>query len=220
MDPYILYIVSLPPERSPDPATVDEARSTFARLSGYPCRVLHYQQLEDGGFGAHPPRAILYSGGAASPVFPDEPVFSHELFQRLVRTFEGPQLAICRSAQIVATWFGGRLAPIESDRDPAGSPVDRRDGHLFEFGVSPVQIAAGGSPLFAGLPGEIRVHQNHRFEMKALGRDLEVIASNGFCPIQGWQHRRKPLYGLQFHPERGGEAHGRRIVQNFFQLIR
>jgi hypothetical protein len=42
----------------------------------------------------------------------------------------------------------------------------------------------------------------------------------GFAGIEAMRHRTRPLYGVQFHPERYTDDHpdGRAILANFFRL--
>ena len=77
-------------------------------------------------------------------------------------------------------------------------------------------------PLFNGLGRIVRVQQFHRSEVKTLGPDLVLLASTRACPGQAFKHRRKPLYGVQFHPEEASENYpdGFRILKNFFRLAR
>jgi anthranilate/para-aminobenzoate synthase component II len=49
-------------------------------------------------------------------------------------------------------------------------------------------------------------------ELEVTGRE----AGNGL--IMAIQHRSKPLYGVQFHPESIGTPHGQRILRNFIEL--
>ena len=46
------------------------------------------------------------------------------------------------------------------------------------------------------------------------------LAASEACAIQAMRHSARPLYGVQFHPERYSAAHpdGRTIVANFLRL--
>ena len=68
----------------------------------------------------------------------------------------------------------------------------------------------------------IRVQQFHRSEIKTLGRDLVLLAGTDECPVQAFVHRRRPLYGVQFHPEEATADYpdGLRILRNFFRIAR
>jgi GMP synthase (glutamine-hydrolysing) len=88
-----------------------------------------------------------------------------------------------------------------------------------EWGAYPVRIS-GDDPLFAGLGDSVVVEQRHFWELKALPAGFVQLATSDACPIQAIRHRSRPLYGVQFHPERYSERHpgGRTILSNFFEL--
>jgi GMP synthase (glutamine-hydrolysing) len=64
------------------------------------------------------------------------------------------------------------------------------------------------------------VEQRHFWELKAVPSGFVRLASSDACPIQAIRHGSRPLYGVQFHPERYSERHpgGRTILANFFGL--
>ncbi len=77
-------------------------------------------------------------------------------------------------------------------------------------------------PLFRGLGEVVRVQQFHRSEVKSLGKALVCLASSTDCAVQAFAHRRRPLYGVQFHPEEATEGYpdGGLILRNFFRIAR
>jgi anthranilate synthase component II len=81
-------------------------------------------------------------------------------------------------------------------------------------------IKHDGRGLFAGLPGRIEVTRYHSLivERSSLPADLEVTAETSDGIIMGLQHKSKPLYGVQFHPESIASEHGHDILANFLKL--
>jgi hypothetical protein len=75
-------------------------------------------------------------------------------------------------------------------------------------------------PLFAGLDETVVVEQRHFWELKTAPVGFVRLAASDACPIQAIRHGGRPLYGVQFHPERYSERHpdGRIILSNFFRL--
>ncbi len=77
------------------------------------------------------------------------------------------------------------------------------------------------SRLFEGLPPSFEVMRYH--SLVAAEDDfpsvLEVTAreSSGGL-IMSLQHRSRPVYGVQFHPESIGTPEGKRILRNFIDL--
>ncbi len=78
-----------------------------------------------------------------------------------------------------------------------------------------------GSGLFAGLPQAFEAVRYHSLIVDERGaRDLERIAwtSDGLC--MGLRHRRRPLWGVQFHPESVLTDCGAGLLENFARLTR
>ena len=50
---------------------------------------------------------------------------------------------------------------------------------------------------------------------ETLGEDLKIIATTDDGEIMAIEHRRYPIYGLQFHPESILSDNGKKLIQNF-----
>jgi len=77
------------------------------------------------------------------------------------------------------------------------------------------------TPLFAGLPDTFEAMRYHSLIAldKNFPDDLKVTAreiDHGF--IMALEHKSKPIYGVQFHPESIGTPLGAQILQNFVSL--
>ena len=86
------------------------------------------------------------------------------------------------------------------------------------MGSYEVETNAQGSSRIC--PPEITVWHSHFDEVKKLPPDFEATASNETCPIQAMQHKERPVFGVQFHPELFDEdfPDGRRVLENFLEL--
>ena len=75
--------------------------------------------------------------------------------------------------------------------------------------------------LLAGLPAKIKVMQSHREQVKQLPPKFVRIATSSDAENEGMRHEDRPIYGVQFHPEKWNESNpaGRRILENFMQRI-
>ena len=63
---------------------------------------------------------------------------------------------------------------------------------------------AAGDALFAGLPGEFRVIQNHRDQVTELPPGAVRLAESDACPVQAFRVGER-AWGVQFHPEVGAD---------------
>jgi para-aminobenzoate synthetase len=76
------------------------------------------------------------------------------------------------------------------------------------------------SALFAGVPQDFLAVRYHSLVVGAVPAELRVSAWTPDGVIMGLEHRARPLFGVQFHPESVSTRHGRRILENFRDLTR
>lgn len=117
---------------------------------------------------------------------------------------EVPTLGICGGHQALAIAYGGEVA---------------KSGHHLE-GFRTVELE-DKDHLLAGLPAKIRVMQSHYEQVKRLPPGFVRIARSKDTKNEAMKHEQKPLYGVQFHPERWNEENlaGKRILENFVEKI-
>jgi GMP synthase-like glutamine amidotransferase len=114
-----------------------------------------------------------------------------------------PLLGICYGHQVLARAFGAGVI-----RDRA---EHRGRERIFR---------RGASKLFAGFPAAFPMSESHR---EIVSRDdrlssrFVVLAETGEGAVEAIRHRRFPLFGVQFHPERSGDA-GVRLIANFLKI--
>jgi GMP synthase (glutamine-hydrolysing) len=133
---------------------------------------------------------------------------TRELFQPemdLVRSAKFPVLGICYGHQIIGTAFGASM----------------RDLGQMLRGYEKVSIVQK-HPLFDGLPSDLVVAESHRQELTKVPDEFQHLARSTTSKVEAIAHRTKPIYGVQFHPERSNDdhPHGRMILQNLLKLIR
>jgi len=81
-----------------------------------------------------------------------------------------------------------------------------------------VEIEHDGSPLFAGIPSPFRATRYHSLALTdPLPSSLREIARCDGVPM-ALEHRDRPQWGVQFHPESIATDHGRRLLENFRDL--
>jgi GMP synthase (glutamine-hydrolysing) len=193
-------------------------KARFERLSGALCVLLHFTQVDRALLERLGARAIIVSGH--STLIDDyDPATLAPLID-VMRETRTPLLGLCGGHQLIGLAFGvtpapmGRLAPGDTDPRPALAAGMRK-----EWGPSIVRVTAG-DPLFAGLNEAIVVEQRHFWELKTAPAGFARLAASDACAIQAIRHEGRPLWGVQFHPERYSEQHpdGRVILANFFRL--
>jgi GMP synthase (glutamine-hydrolysing) len=109
-----------------------------------------------------------------------------------------PILGICAGHQFMATHFGGKAAP----------------GKVPEFGVAEL-IVDKAEGILEGVPARSKVWESHNDEVVVVPQGFTVLARSEACPVQAMMHDRRPLFGLQFHPEVEHTEHGKRMFENF-----
>ena len=77
-----------------------------------------------------------------------------------------------------------------------------------------------GRGLFAGIPQGFAAVRYHSLVVGAVPAELRVTAWTPDQVVMGLEHRTRPLWGVQFHPESISTEHGRTLVRNFRDLTR
>jgi para-aminobenzoate synthetase len=81
-------------------------------------------------------------------------------------------------------------------------------------------IAHDGRGLFAGIPQDFDAVRYHSLVVADVPAALRVTAWAPDGVVMGLEHRERPLYGVQFHPESVLTEHGARLLANFRDLTR
>ncbi|HEX3280172.1 MAG TPA: gamma-glutamyl-gamma-aminobutyrate hydrolase family protein [Pyrinomonadaceae bacterium] len=131
----------------------------------------------------------------------------------VIKKADQPILGVCGGHQQMALAFG---SPV--DLMARLEPGQGYEGAKRERGYFPVETDGNG--IFKNLPRTITVWHSHFDEVKKLPKDFEATAWNENSPIQAMQHRSRPLFGVQFHPELFDDTHpeGRRVIENFLSI--
>jgi len=151
-----------------------------------------WDELAGGGFDS-----IVISPGPGRPEVPRDLGVSRAAIERS----EVPLLGVCLGLQGIAWLAGGQVV--------RGEPVHGRAS----------AVRHDGSALFAGIPQGFAAVRYHSLVVDpGLPDPLEAIAWTGDGVVMGLRHRRRPQWGVQFHPESVASEHGRRLLENFRDL--
>ncbi|HEX9873624.1 MAG TPA: aminodeoxychorismate/anthranilate synthase component II [Deferrimonas sp.] len=144
------------------------------------------------------PRRIVVSPGPCSPA---EAGISVELIQRLSATI--PILGVCLGHQAIGHAFGGKVI---------------RAAELMHGKTSFIHHDDSG--VFSGLSNPFVATRYHSLivEKESLPPCLRICAWIEDGTIMGLEHRERPLWGVQFHPESILTVEGKRLLQNFLEL--
>jgi para-aminobenzoate synthetase len=101
-------------------------------------------------------------------------------------------------------------------------------GNLLEGGVSTAPMAMHGrlsrirhddSGLFAGIPQDFSVVRYHSLAITSpMGPEGHEVAWSEDGVVMGIEHRTRPMWGVQFHPESIATEHGKAIAENFYAM--
>ena len=150
----------------------------------------------------YPDLAILTGSNFMLSKSDTQTVFQREM--DLVRKLDIPFLGICFGHQLIGAAYGAEVTDL-------GQTV-----RAFKE----VKLL-GEDPIFEGLPETIRVSESHRQALASVPKGFRHLAESSTSRVEAIAHETRPIYGLQFHPERSDDKnpHGQLIIQNFVRLV-
>jgi para-aminobenzoate synthetase len=119
----------------------------------------------------------------------------------VLRGADVPVLGVCLGHQELAYAWGGAIEHAPEVMHGRLSPI-RHDG----------------SSLFARIPQGFLAVRYHSLVVGSVPRELRVTAWTPDGVIMALEHRARPLFGVQFHPESVSTRHGRALLENFRDL--
>jgi GMP synthase (glutamine-hydrolysing) len=139
------------------------------------------------------PKGLILSGGPASVSGKKSPVPDKKIFKLSI-----PILGICYGMQVIAEMLGGRVKHTRSR----------------EFGKVELFID-DNTNVFSHLPGNFTCWASHGDYITKVPPGFCVIAHTLNAPITAFGHKKKKIYGLQFHPEVTHTERGNQLLGNF-----
>lgn len=146
------------------------------------------------------PDAIIISPGPGKPA---DAGVCIEVIQKLGGKY--PILGVCLGHQAICEAFGGVVSYAKE---------------LVHGKSYPVTIDRS-SRLFRSMPSVIQAARYHSLSAvrEKLPSCLKITAETEDGEIMAVEHREKPIFGVQFHPESIMTPDGRKIIENFFSLV-
>lgn len=170
-----------------------------AAAGGQEVRVIRNDACTAEELAAMGPAALILSPGPGRPA-------DAGVCEEAVRYFTGkiPILGICLGHQAICEVFGGRV----------GYAKQLMHGKVSEIETDPA------SRIFRGLPKKLPAARYHSLAAaEPLPACLRVTARAADGEVMAVEHRKHPIYGLQFHPESVMTPDGVRMIRNFLEVI-
>ena len=143
-------------------------------------------------------KGIILSGGPASVFVGDVPAFNPEIL-----SISQPILGLCYGHQLIAKYFGGRVA------NTGQGEFGKASLHQLNF-----------SPLWKDVADKSQVWMSHQDSVTELPQGFKVIGETISGSLAALQHQERPLFSLQFHPEVTDTLAGSQILSNFVELCK
>jgi len=141
---------------------------------------------------------VVISPGPGRPQNPDD----FGVCAEAIRSCEVPLLGVCLGMQGMGWVEGGGVVPA---REPMHGRV--------------VAVKHDGTGILAGIPNPFQATRYHSLALShPLPPTLRETASAGGVPM-AIEHRSRPRWGVQFHPESIATEHGAQLLANFRDLI-
>lgn len=144
--------------------------------------------------------AIVISPG---PCTPNEAGISVDV----IKEFKGvyPILGICLGHQSIGQAFGGKIVKAKCLMHGKTSKIYHNEKGLFE-----------------GIPNPFNAVRYHSLviDESTLPEDIEITARSDDGEIMAIEHKKYPIWGVQFHPESILTEYGLKLLENFIHLAK
>ena len=144
------------------------------------------------------PQGVLLSPG---PCTPNEAGICLDLLAAAPDDL--PILGVCLGHQAIGQAYGGQVVRAKAIMHGKTSPIEHT-----------------GKGIFEGLPNPVTATRYHSLsvEPSTMPDVLEVTAWTDDGEVMGFQHKSKPVHGVQFHPESIATEGGHAMLANFLKL--
>ncbi|MFQ6051885.1 MAG: GMP synthase subunit A [Candidatus Hydrothermarchaeota archaeon] len=123
--------------------------------------------------------------------------------ESIVKELNIPILGICLGHQLIAKTYGGKVAR----------------GMKGEYAETEIIIDKPVG-ILEGLGKKIVAWASHMDEIEETPKDFEIIAHSEVCKNEAMMHKKKDIFGVQFHPEVAHTPKGPEIFKNFLKICR
>lgn len=147
------------------------------------------------------PEALILSPGPGKPA-------DAGICIPAIRYFAGkiPILGVCLGHQSICEAFGGTVSYAKE----------------LMHGKQKEIRKTGESRLFGGLPETFLAARYHSLVAieDTLPKELKITAKSDDGEVMAVEHETYPVFGVQFHPESVMTPDGRKMIENFMEVVR
>lgn len=147
------------------------------------------------------PEAIILSPGPGKPE-------DAGVCIEVIKYFTGklPIFGVCLGHQAICEAFDGTVSY-------AKELMHGKQSKVYQGGIS---------SLFRGLGPEFKAARYHSLAARAedFPEALKVTAESDDGEIMALEHREYPVFGVQFHPESVMTPDGKKMIENFMEVVR
>lgn len=190
-----------------------------------PCLIISYESVTRNLMEQLNPKAIIVSGISQDL----QELKKEELIElnEILLHIEIPVLCICGSHQLLAEVYNKDINQVDrfynypirklAEEEKINS---QQEEYFRAEGFFEIRIEKEDK-IFQGLKRKTYMKCTHGCEVKELPKEFERLASSEHSKIEAMKHKNKPIYGLQFHPEKYEENYkdGATILKNFANIV-
>ncbi len=146
------------------------------------------------------PEALILSPGPGKPS-------DAGICIEAIRYFAGnlPMLGVCLGHQAICEAFGGTVSY-------AKELMHGKQSKVYQ---------GGKGRLFKGMGPEFKAARYHSLAAieESLPEELKVTAEADDGEIMALEHEQYPIFGVQFHPESVMTPEGKKMIENFMEVV-
>ena len=146
----------------------------------------------------------------------DKDRYEIELIHECVKK-QIPILGICRGMQIINVALGGSMYQDNVYKDSSVKNHTQKESRDTLTHLIQIDNESYLYPLFGK---ETQVNSFHHQSVHKLGKGLKAIAFSPDGLIEGIQHEKEAIFGVQFHPECMTNAEVKKLFQYFIKICK
>jgi GMP synthase (glutamine-hydrolysing) len=144
-------------------------------------------------------KGVILSGSPYSVRQEDAPTIDIDAI-----TSKVPLLGVCYGSQLLAQTTGGEVLASK----------------IREYGRANLSFIDVKSPLLENISANSQVWMSHGDTITRIDEaNYAVVASTDTVKVAAFQHKKLPVFGIQFHPEVTHSTEGKKMLENFVVMV-